>query len=147
MFRTNGMPRGQGCAGAASFRLARCLAQGCAGAVMFRMNGTPRAQDAQERCLSIWHRVILPAWAQRSCGTLLRTRREPLPGASGATSMSLTVLSKVPHTLCYLRNHSSLVSTNYARWSAGVGAGSNYPPQRPPPKRETGNCQDKLPKP
>ena len=31
------MPRAQGCAGAASFRLARCLAQGCAGAVPFSL--------------------------------------------------------------------------------------------------------------
>ena len=114
--------------------------------------------------LSIWHRVILPAWAQRSCGTLLRTRREPLPGASGATSMSLTVLSKVPHTLCYLRNHSSLVSINCARWlcsghpldqnlaaQAGLSAGSRLhllspcpehnPPQRPHPNVKLGNVR------
>ena len=44
MFRMNGMPRAQGCAGAASVVLVQCLwmngmprAQGCAGAASFKL--------------------------------------------------------------------------------------------------------------
>jgi hypothetical protein len=58
MFRMNGMPRAQGCAGAAMFRMnGMPRAQGCAGAAMFRMPDNllhflhPWRSDAQERPL------------------------------------------------------------------------------------------------
>ena len=57
MFRMNGTPRAQGCAGAVPFSFARCLAQGCAGAASPKlarhivMNGY--VQD--ERYIAIEH--------------------------------------------------------------------------------------------
>ena len=72
MFRMNGTPRAQGCAGAVPFSFARCLAQGCAGAASPKlarhivMNGYVQDEryiaiehmDVRRDCVNSAHGVI-----------------------------------------------------------------------------------------
>ena len=78
MFRMNGMPRAQGCAGAACFSFAHCFGF-CMGAEVARYLSSGLATST-----SVWARARHPC----------RSRSE----------------SKVPHTLCAVRNHSAMVS-------------------------------------
>ena len=56
------------------------------------------------------HRVSQPAWAPRSRGTFLPDSPQAHPCGLGRHPCRSRSESKVPHTLCYVRNHSAMVS-------------------------------------
>ena len=94
MFRMNGTPRAQGCAGAVCVNFAHCLTQGCAGAacVNFAQSLSICMGAEVARYLSSGLATSTSLWARS---------RHPCRSRSG---------SKVPHTLCAVRNYRGMVS-------------------------------------
>ena len=64
MFRMNGTPRAQGCAGAVPFSFARCLTQGCAGAVPFSFARCLTQGCAGAACVSFAQRITTSMGAE-----------------------------------------------------------------------------------
>jgi len=86
MFRMNGTPRAQGCAGAVPFSFARCLTQGCAGAVPFSFARCLTQGCAGAACVSFALRFVICLGRQGGVVSYFKTCREPIHGGAFSTS-------------------------------------------------------------